>query len=35
MQEVVDIWDKELPEIKINREALVKNSQRYRIGSVR
>jgi hypothetical protein len=31
----VNIWDQELPEIKINREELVKNSERYRIGSVR
>ncbi|MGA2917863.1 MAG: hypothetical protein ABSE13_04910 [Methanoregula sp.] len=29
------IWDQELPEIKINRESLVENSKRYRIGSVR
>jgi len=30
-----DIWDRELQEIKIDREELVKNSSRYRIGSVR
>ena len=35
MADATDIWDKELPEIKINREELVKNSKRYRIGSVR
>lgn len=35
VRSATDIWDKELPEIKINREDLIKNSKRYRIGSVR
>jgi hypothetical protein len=35
MQDSLDIWDKDLPDLKINRESLVKNSRRYRIGSVR
>jgi len=30
-----DVWDRELQDIRIDREDLVKNSQRYRIGSVR
>lgn len=33
--ETVNIWDQELPDIKIKREDLIKNSNRYRIGSVR
>jgi hypothetical protein len=35
MVETLDIWNTELPDLKINRESLVKNSKRYRIGSVR
>ena len=35
MAELKTIWDQELPEIKINRESLIENSKRYRIGSVR
>ena len=30
-----DVWDRELQDIRIDRDDLVKNSQRYRIGSVR
>jgi hypothetical protein len=30
-----DVWDRELREIKIDREELVKNADRYRMGSVR
>jgi hypothetical protein len=35
MPESFDIWDQDLPDIKINRESLIKNAQTYRIGSVR
>lgn len=30
-----DVWDRELQEIRIDRDELIKNSNRYRIGSVR
>lgn len=30
-----DVWDRELREIRIDRNELIKNSDRYRIGSVR
>lgn len=30
-----DVWDRELREIRIDRDELIKNSNRYRIGSVR
>ena len=30
-----DVWDRELQEIKIDRDEIIKNSNRYRIGSVR
>lgn len=35
MQTKSEVWNRELSEIKIDREELVKNSNRYRIGSVR
>ena len=35
MQVKSDVWDRELGEIKIDRDELIKNSDRYRIGSVR
>jgi hypothetical protein len=35
MFEKPNVWDRELQEIRINRDDLVKNSNRYRIGSVR
>jgi hypothetical protein len=35
MFEKPNVWDRELGEIRINRDDLVKNSNRYRIGSVR
>ncbi len=35
MQTKPEVWNRELGEIKINREELIKNSNRYRIGSVR
>ena len=30
-----DVWDRELREIRIDQDELIKNSNRYRIGSVR
>ncbi|MDO9036092.1 MAG: hypothetical protein Q7U51_12930 [Methanoregula sp.] len=30
-----DVWDRELREIRIDRDEIIKNSNRYRIGSVR
>ena len=30
-----EVWDRELREIRIDRNELIKNSDRYRIGSVR
>jgi len=30
-----DVWDRELQEIKIDRDELIRNSNRYCIGSVR
>lgn len=35
MFEKPNVWDRELQEIRIDRDDLVKNSNRYRIGSVR
>ena len=35
MQTKPEVWNRELGEIKINRGELIKNSNRYRIGSVR
>lgn len=35
MQKKPEVWNRELSEIKIDQEELVKNSNRYRIGSVR
>lgn len=35
MLKTPDVWDRELREIRIDRTELIKNSDRYRIGSVR
>ena len=35
MMKSPDVWDRELREIRIDRNELIKNSDRYRIGSVR
>jgi len=35
MLKTPDVWDRELREIRIDRNELIKNSDRYRIGSVR